>query len=309
MGRYVLKRIGYMIVTLFVVITLTFLTMKLLPGTPYRNAQKLSPEQIAILNHKYGFDLPIPVQFVKYLNNMIHGDLGISFQFDGRSVSTILMEKFPVSADLGFEALVIGLFLGLVIGCIAALRRGTYVDYTAMVIAVLGTSIPAFVLAQLLQYFLGVKWQVFPVAFWQGPIYHVLPVFALMVGPMATIARYMRTEMVETLGSDYIEMARAKGLSRGVVITKHAVRNSLIPIVTILGPLVAGLITGSLVIENIFAIPGIGSSFVESINTNDYPMIMGTNILFAVLFVILVLLTDIAYGIIDPRIRVAGGSK
>lgn len=307
MGRYILKRLGYMVVTLFVIVALTFFTMKLLPGTPYKNQQKLSKEQIALLNHKYGLDLPLPVQFVKYIGNLLKGDLGISFQFDGRSVNEIIGDLLPVSADLGFEALVVGLIVGLILGIIAGVKRNTAWDYITTFIAVIGVSVPSFVLAQLLQYYFAVKHQWLPVAYWDGPAYHVLPVIALAFGPIASIARYMRTSLVDNLNSDYIEMARAKGLSRFTVVFKHAVRNSLIPIVTIVGPMAVGLMTGVLVIENIFAIPGIGDQFVTSVYTNDYPMIMGTTIMFSVAFVVVILIVDILYGVIDPRIRVAGG--
>jgi oligopeptide transport system permease protein len=307
LGRYILQRLGYMIVTLFVIVAITFFTMKLLPGTPYKNQQKLSQEQIALLNHKYGLDQPLPVQFVKYVGDLLHGDLGISFQFDGRSVNEIIGHQLPVSADLGFEALIFGLVFGLLLGIIAGVKRNTSWDYATMIIAVLGISIPSFVLAQIFQYYFAVQHHWLPVAYWEGPSYHVMPVIALGVGPLAIIARFMRTALVDNLGSDYIEMARAKGLSRTTVVFKHAVRNSLIPIVTIVGPMAVGLMTGVLVIENIFAIPGIGDQFVTSIYTNDYPMIMGTTIMFSVAFVVVILLVDILYGVIDPRIRLAGG--
>jgi len=296
-----------MVVTLFVIVALTFFTMKLLPGTPYKNQQKLSPEQIALLNHKYGLDLPLPEQFVRYLGSLLKGDLGISFQFDGRSVNEIIGKQLPISADLGLESLILGLIVGLILGIIAAVKRNTIWDFLTTFIAVIGVSVPSFVLAQLMQYYFAVKHQWFPVAYWDGPIYHVLPVIALAMGPVATIARFMRTSLVENLNSDYIEMARAKGLSRFSVIFKHGVRNSLIPIVTIVGPMAVGLMTGVLVIENIFAVPGIGDQFVTSVNTLDYPMIMGTTIMFSVAFVVVILIVDILYGLIDPRIRVAGG--
>lgn len=307
LGRYILKRLGFMVVTLFVIVAITFFSMKLLPGTPYKNQQKLSQDQIALLNHKYGLDQPLPIQFVKYVGDLLQGDLGISFQFDGRSVNEIIGKELPISADLGLEALIFGLILGMILGIIAGVKRNTTWDFTTTIIAVLGASIPGFVLAQLLQYYFAVKLEWFPVAYWEGPVYHVLPVIALGVSPLASIARYMRTSLVDNLGSDYIEMARAKGLSRMTVIFKHAVRNSLIPIVTIVGPMAVGLMTGVLVIENIFAIPGIGDQFVTSVYTNDYPMIMGTTIMFSVAFVVVILIVDILYGLIDPRIRLAGG--
>lgn len=309
LGRYIVQRIIYMIVTMFVIVALTFFSMKLLPGTPYKNQEKLSPEMIELLNHKYGLDKPLPVQFVKYVGDLLKGDLGVSFQFDGRPVTEIIGERLPVSADLGFEAMVIGLVFGLLLGIIAGLRRNTVWDYGSMIVAVIGVSVPSFVLAQLMQYYFAVKHHWLPVAYWEGPAYHILPDIALGFGPVATIARYMRTAMVDTLNQDYIEMARAKGLSRPAVTFKHAVRNSLIPIVTIVGPMAVNLMTGVLVIENIFAIPGIGDQFVTSVYTNDYPMIMGTTIMYSVAFIVVVFIVDLLYGVIDPRIRLAGGES
>lgn len=298
-----------MLLTILVIITLTFAIMKLLPGTPYRNAARLTPEQIAILNEKYGLDDPLPVQYVRYIWNLLHGDLGISFQYDGREVTTIIANKLPVSAQLGFESIVVGVIIGIILGSIAALRQGTILDYGTVIIAVIGISVPSFVFAQLLQYWLGVKLELLPVAFWGSWKHHVMPVISLAIGMIAIVARYMRTELVEVLNMDYVTTARAKGLTSTAVILKHSIRNALIPIVTIVGPATAGIITGSFVIEQIFAIPGIGEQFILSILTNDYPMIMGTTILYGSLFVLLIFITDMLYGIIDPRIRLAGGDS
>lgn len=308
LAAYVVKRFAYMIVTIFVIISITFVIMKLLPGTPYQNEQKLGPAQIAALDHKYGFDKPIPVQYVKYVGNVARGDLGDSFQYDGRSVTKIIGDRLGVSADLGIESIILGVFLGIILGIIAALRQGTITDYGAVIFAVLGISVPSFLLAVLLQFGFAMKLEWFPVAYWEGPASHVLPVIALAVGVLATISRFMRTEMVEVLGSDYIVFAKSKGLKRYSVIVKHSVRNALIPIITIVGPMTAGIITGTLVIEQIFAIPGIGQQFVESIYTNDYPVIMGTTILYTLAFVVMIFITDMLYGIIDPRIRLQGGN-
>ncbi|MFD2617107.1 ABC transporter permease [Terrilactibacillus laevilacticus] len=308
MVRYVLKRIGYMIITFFVIVTLTFIAMKLLPGTPFKTQSRLSPEQLAQLRHYYGLDQPIPVQYVQYLWHALHGDLGGSFQYGMRPITTMLAEKFPVSLDLGLEAIILGAIIGILLGIVAGIKRGTFIDYGSMIISVLGISIPSFIFAVFLQYYFAVKNQWLPVAEWNGGIsYHILPVVALSVAVIANVARFMRTEMVEVLGQDYIITAKAKGISSTAVVFKHAVRNAMIPVITILGPLTAAIITGSLVIENIFAIPGIGNQFVESILTNDYPMIMGTTELYAALFIITVFIVDILYVIIDPRIRLTGG--
>lgn len=309
MIRYTIQRVIYMVITMFVIIAISFFAMKIMPGTPFKNVQKLSPSQLQTLNHEYGFDKPIPVQFVKYLDNVIHGNFGLSFQFQGRPVAQIVAQKLPVSANLGFEALVVGVIIGIILGILAALRRGKVTDYGTTIVAVLGISIPGFVAAILLQVIFAMDLHWFPVAEWGGWKYHVLPVAALSFPVIATIARFMRTEMVEVLNEDYIEMARAKGMSRLSVTLKHAVRNSMIPIITIVGPLAVAIMTGILVIENIFAIPGIGDQFVTSITTNDYPMIMAVTIMFAAAFILVIFIVDVLYGIIDPRIRLAGGDS
>jgi oligopeptide transport system permease protein len=309
MLRYITQRILYMILTLLIIATITFFLMKLLPGSPFNNQDKLTETQRYALNEKYGLNDPVPVQYINYITKLAQGDLGYTFQFDGRTVNSLIVNGMGPSATVGFEALLFGTIVGLLLGIMAALKHNTFLDYGAMVIAVFGIAIPSFVFAGLLQYYVGVKLQWLPVAFWNGPEYHILPAFSLSVGVIATVARFMRTEMLEILGTDYILMARSKGVSKSAVIFKHCVRNSLIPIVTILGPMAIGLITGSLVIENIFAIPGIGEQFVKAIQVNDYPVIMGTTLFFSFLIVAIILIVDILYGIIDPRIRVAGGKS
>lgn len=298
-----------MLVTIFVVITITFVIKEFLPGSPYENQEKLSDEQIAALDKKYGFDKPIPVQYVKYISNVAKGDLGDSFQFGGRAVTKVVSERLTVSAFLGVESIVVGVILGIILGVIAALRQGTITDYGSVILAVLGISVPSFLLAVLLQYVFAMRIDWLPVAYWKGPAYHILPVIALATGILAQISRFMRTEMVEVLGSDFIVFAKSKGLTRYAVIVKHAIRNALIPIITIIGPLTVAIITGSLVVERIFAIPGIGQQFVESIYTNDYPVILGTTILYTVAFVVIIFITDLLYGVVDPRIRLQGGSE
>jgi len=307
MAKYLFQRIVYMIFTLFIVVSVTFFLMKLIPGTPFNNWEKLSDTQRHILIVKYGFDQPVPVQYVHYIANMVKGDLGVSFQFNNTPVTELLSKRIGPSALLGAQAMVVGAVLGILLGVLAALRQNTWVDYGATFIAVIGKSIPSFVFAGLLQFYVGVKLGWFPVMFWNGPSFTVLPTIALAMFPISIAARFMRTEMVEVLGSDYITLAKAKGASYWQISVKHALRNALIPVVTVMGPLAVSLMTGSLVIENIFAIPGIGDQFVKSIMTNDYPVIMGTSILFAALFVFIILVVDILYGIIDPRIRISGG--
>ncbi|WP_462408984.1 oligopeptide ABC transporter permease [Neobacillus sp. Marseille-QA0830] len=309
MAKYILQRIIYMIITLFIVASFTFFLMKLIPGSPFNNFEKLSEAQQNILLQKYGLNDPVPVQYVTYMKNMIQGDLGVSFQFDNTPVTELLANRVGPSAILGLEAMIFGGLVGILLGVIAALKQNTWVDYTSTFVAVVGKSIPSFIFAGLLQYYISVKLGWLPVMFWKGPEYTILPSIALAMFPLSISARFMRTEMVEVLGSDYITLARAKGASYWQISLKHALRNALIPVVTVLGPLAVSLMTGSLVIEQIFGIPGIGEQFVKSINMNDYPVIMGTNILFAVLFVAVTLLVDILYGIIDPRIRLSGGGN
>jgi oligopeptide transport system permease protein len=309
MGKYLARRILFMFLTLFIIASLTFFLMKIIPGTPFASAAKLPPAQLEIMKSKYGLDQPVPVQYAKYMGNLLQGDLGISFQFNNTPVTDLMIKRLGPSMQLGAQAMLLGTILGIVLGIFAALRQNTWVDYSSTFIAVLGKSIPNFVFAGLLQYFIGVKLGWFPVLFWRGFEYTILPTIALSMLPIAIAARFMRTEMIEVLSSDYIMLAKAKGASFFEIAFKHALRNALIPLVTVLGPLAISLMTGSLVIEKIFAIPGLGEQFVKSITVNDYPVIMGTTILFAALFVVIILVVDILYGIIDPRIRLSGGNK
>ncbi|EAE1473710.1 oligopeptide ABC transporter permease [Listeria monocytogenes] len=309
MVKYTLKRVLYMLITLFIIASVTFVLMKFLPGTPYRNQEKLSDEQIHMMNEKYGLNDSIPVQYLNYMTGLVKGDLGVSFQLDNRPVSEILSALIGPSVQLALEAMAFGVIFGILLGVIAAMYQNRWPDYTSTFIAILGKSVPSFVFATVLQYWLGAKLQIFPVAGWGTFADTILPAFALAMFPLATAARFMRTELIDVFASDYVLLAKAKGNSRTEVAVKHAIRNALIPLITVLGPLSVALMTGFLVIENIYSIPGIGSQFVSSIQTNDYPVIMGTTILFAVMLVFVILVVDILYGLIDPRIRVSGGRK
>ncbi|SFJ08333.1 MULTISPECIES: oligopeptide ABC transporter permease [unclassified Bacillus (in: firmicutes)] len=309
MGRYTLQRFVYMIITLFLITTLTFFLMKLLPGSPLKNQEKLSPAQKEIILEKYGLNDPLPVQYVHYMKNLVQGDLGVSFQYDNRPVTDMIVGRIGPSAQLGFQAIVLGTIIGLLLGIVAALRTNTWADYGATFISVLGMSVPAFVFAALLQYYVAVKAGWLPVAFWKGFEYTILPTIALSVSVIATIARFARTELIEVMQAEYILTAKAKGISQGVIIIKHALRNALIPIITILGPMVAALMTGTLVVEQVFAVPGLGEQFVKSIPLNDYTVIMGTTIFYSALFILVIFIVDVLYGVVDPRIRLAGGKK
>ncbi|GGH70205.1 peptide ABC transporter permease [Compostibacillus humi] len=309
MVRYVLRRVVYMLITLFIIATLSFFLMKMLPGSPLNAEDKLSEEQKQIVLEKYGLNDPVPVQYVNYLAGLVKGDLGISFAFSNTPVTDILMDRIGPSAQLGAQALVVGTILGVLLGLIAAVFHNGFLDYTSTIIAVIGTSIPNFVFAGILQYFFASELQWFPVALWGDFKHTVLPTMALMIFPMATAARFVRTEMVEVMGSNYIKTARAKGIGEVGIVFKHGLRNALIPLITVIGPMAVSLMTGSMVIEQIFAIPGIGEQFVNSVIMNDYPTIMGTTLLFAALFVAIILIIDLLYGLIDPRIRIGGNNS
>ena len=303
MAKYLLKRIFYMILTLFLVATITFFLMKMMPGSPYANEAKMTATQKAIMNKQYGLDKPVIQQYITYLAGAAHGDFGISFQYSNQPVSSLIGARLGASAQLGLQALIVGVILGIIIGSIAAMNQGTWIDSTATILSIIGKSVPNFVLAVLLQYYIGLKLGWFPIAGWGTAGETVRPTIALSVGPLAETARFIRTEMVDTLSSDYVELGKAKGLSRIEVIRKHTLRNSMIPLVTLIGPYAVALMTGSMVIENIFNIPGIGEQFTKSILTNDYPTIMGVSMVYCFGLVVILLITDIVYSLIDPRIR------
>lgn len=306
MGRYILQRLVYGLITFFLIATFTFFLMDLLPGSPYQNQEKLTDTQIQILNDRYGLNDPLPVRYATYLGNLVQGDLGVSFRTANRPVTELIMERIGPSAQLGIQALVLGTLAGLLLGIVAAIRHNTYIDYGSMFISVIGISVPSFVFAALLQYYVGVKWGILPVAFWDSPAHTILPTISLSLGVTASIARFVRTEMLEVTGQDYVTLAKAKGLTGNAIVWKHMVRNAMIPAITILGPMTAALLTGTFVIEKIFAVPGLGELFVTSITLNDYSVIMGTTLFFSALFILIILLVDLLYGVVDPRIRLGG---
>lgn len=308
-SKYILKRIFYMIVTLFLIATITFFLMKLLPGSPYANEENLTDAQLQIMNAKYGLDKPVWMQYFIYLGGLVRLDLGMSFQYNS-TVLNLLSSRVGPSFQIGLQALIFGIGMGTLLGLVAAMKQNTIVDTGATFFAIIGRSVPSFVFAVVLQLVFGVIFPILPIALWnQGFISSILPTIALSISPVADSARFIRTEMVEVLQSDYMELARAKGLSRMEVVMKHGVRNALIPLVTIAGPMLVGLMTGSMVIENIFAIPGIGEQFVKSILTNDYPTIMGVTMMYSFLLVVTILIVDLLYGFIDPRIRLTQGGE
>lgn len=304
MLKYALKRVAYMFLTLFIVVTVTFFLMKSIPGDPLsRNARNL-PEQTRINFYaRYGLDKPLWEQYVKYVKNLLRGDLGESMVFAGRSVSETIAKTSPVSGSVGAIALAIGLAIGVGLGIIAAFFKNQLPDYLIMFLAILGVTIPVFVTASLFQYLFAVKLQWLPVSGWGRPVNYVLPVLVMCFGTIATYARYVKSSMLDVLGQDYVLTARAKGLNEFQVVTRHVMRNAMLPCVTILAGQVIGIFTGAFITETMFSIPGIGFYYVSSINNNDYWMTMGTTIFFAALFVVMQLVVDFVYMLVDPRIR------
>ncbi|MFD1418912.1 oligopeptide ABC transporter permease [Companilactobacillus keshanensis] len=309
MAKYILKRILYLFLTLFIIASITFFLMKMLPGTPFSNQNRLSPDQLAIVKAQYGLDQPIFIQYIRYIGGLFQGNLGTSFQFNNEPVTQLIGQRLAPSMQIGAQAMVLGTILGILLGAVAAIRKNSWVDTLATFVSILGISIPSFVLAVLLQFYLAYKWHIYPVALWDNFQSSVLPTIALAALPLGNVARFMRTEMVDVLSSDYIELAKSKGNSEWQVVIKHALRNSLIPIVTIIGPMAVSTMTGSMVVENIFSIPGIGEQFVKSITTNDYPTIMGLTIFYSFLLILVFLVVDILYVLIDPRIRLGNGGN
>src|SRR5699024_1941311 len=308
--RYILRRVALMAVTLFIIISVTFLLVQFLPGSPFANEELLTETQLALLYEKYGLNEPIHIQYLNYIRNVLKGDFGVSFQFNNIPVTQILADRAGPSIQLGLQAMVLGTTVGTILGIIAAVKQNTWIDTLTSTVAIGGRSVPNFVFAVLLQFIFAVVLEWLPIAFWRdGFLSSILPTISLAISPTAEAARFIRTEMIEVLNSDYIELAKAKGFSRIYIISKHALRNAIIPLLTILGPVTASLMTGSLVIENIFSIPGIGEQFTKSILVNDYPTIMGVTIMYSVILVVIILIVDILYGLIDPKMRVTQGGK
>ncbi|WP_249869314.1 ABC transporter permease [Oceanobacillus saliphilus] len=303
MLKYILKRFMIMLVTLWIIITLTFILMVNVPGSPFNSDQSSNETIKANLEAHYNLDAPYHIQYLNYLKSVATFDFGPSIKQPNQTVNDLLGRGFPISLELGLVTIAVAVISGIILGIIAALRHNGFIDYMAMGFAVLGISIPNFILATLLIQQLAVNLNLLPPATWSSPAHMVMPVLALATGPMAIIARLTRSTMLEVLTQDYIKMARAKGLSPWKIVFKHALRNALMPVVTIMGTLLAGILTGTFVIEQIFAIPGMGKYFVESINQRDYPVIMGTTVFYSAFLILMLFLVDIAYGILDPRIK------
>lgn len=303
MLQYLLKKLLILLLSLFVVTSLTFFLMHAIPGDPFIQEKVIPEEILKALHHHYGLDAPWYVQYCRYLKGVFTWDLGPSFVYQGRTVNEIIREGFPVSALLGLEALLLSLIAGISLGTIAALKYSKWQDHLTMLIAVLGISVPSFILATFLQYLLAMKLSLLPVARWGSFAQSIMPALSLSALPTAIIARLTRANMVEILQQDYIQTARSKGLSVWQITYKHMLRNGLLPVLTYLGPLTAGILTGGFAIEKIFGIPGLGQWFVMSITNRDYTMIMGTTIFYSAILMSCVFLIDILYSLLDPRIR------
>lgn len=311
MLKFIFKRLGYLVITLLIVSFVNFMLIKTIPGDPLGQlASKLPPEVKKSYYEKYGLNKSKFEQFGIFIKKMVlDRDMGESLNYPGKKVSDIIKDNSPVSMKLGLISLTIGVSVGILLGIMAALKRGKGGDYLVMFIAVLGVSIPAFILASLLQYLFTVKWRIFPTIGWGETKHLFLPVFALCLGPIAGYARYMRTNCLEVLNQDYMLTAKAKGLSKFKVVKRHMFRNAITPIITLLAPQIAMIFLGSFIIENVFSIPGLGVYLLDSINNRDYPMLMGLTTLISFMFVVSMVVVDILYGLIDPRIRVGGGRR
>lgn len=307
MKKYIIKRLVISVITLLVVLLILFILLQLMPGSPF-NDEKLTTEQQALLYQKYGLDQPIIVQFFKYVANMLHGDYGVSYNISKNTpISELLKTRLPVSLRIGAQSVVIGAIIGLILGIVAALKHNTGWDTLTTIISVIGVSVPSYVFALVLAYCFGFKHKWFPMLYTNLMPFKssVLPSIALCMFTIASIARFTRSEMLEVLDSDYILLAESKGITGAQLIWKHVLRNTLIPVITVLAPLIVGLLTGSLVVEKIFAIPGIGSLLVTAIQSNDYNVVIVLSFIYSAMYIIIMLIVDILYGIIDPRIRVS----
>ncbi|WFR57357.1 ABC transporter permease [Anaerocolumna sp. AGMB13025] len=307
MKKYIAKRVIISVITLLVILLILFLMLELMPGSPF-NDEKLTDAQRAVLNAKYGLDQPIVIRFVNYIKSMLSGDFGVSYSISKNTPITALLEtRLPISLRLGGQAILIGTIIGLILGIIAAIKHNTIYDTITTVISVLGVSLPSYVFAMTLIYSVGFKLKWLPLLYQEGAPFKssIMPTISLCMFTVATVARFTRTEMLEVLGSDYMLLAESKGINSFRLIFRHALRNALIPIITVLAPLVVGLMTGSLVIEKLFSIPGIGSLLVSAIQSNDYNVVVALTFIYSLMYIGIMLVVDILYGVIDPRIRLA----
>jgi dipeptide ABC superfamily ATP binding cassette transporter, membrane protein len=303
MPKYILKRAIMSLITAFLVATLTFFVMNMVPGGPFLSEKAVTPQAQAAMEAKYGLDKPLFQQYTTYMTGILKGDFGLSIKKRGRTVSQIIGTKFPVSAKVGGLALILAVCTGIPLGAVAAFNRGKFIDNLLVVLSTAGIAIPSFLSSTILIYIFTTKLKWLPSLGLKDAQSYIMPVVALALYPTFYMARLMRSSMLDVMGQDYMRTAKAKGVTTFKAIFKHALRNAILPVITYLGPLLATLMTGSFIIEKIFNIPGLGSEFVSSITSRDYPMIMGTTIFLAVFIIIMNLFVDIAYAIVDPRIK------
>lgn len=306
MLKYTLQRVVNSVIVLLMIITITFALMHAIPGGPFTAEKNIPPAVLKNIEARYKLNDPLGKQYMDYLRNLAHLDLGPSFKYPGRTVNDIIYESFPVSFQLGMISIGLAMLLGIPAGVLAALRQNKWQDYVTMFFATMGVSVPSFVLATLLIYVFAVKLALLPAAMWGGVEYMILPSLALAGLPTAFIARLTRSSMIEILGQDYIKTARAKGLPQSAIVYRHALKNALIPVVTYIGPMAAAVLTGSFIIETIFAIPGLGRHFVTSIYNRDYTVILGVTVFYSLLVIGLNLIVDLLYPLLDPRIKIEG---
>ncbi|MDQ0508264.1 Oligopeptide transport system permease protein oppB [Aedoeadaptatus ivorii] len=309
MKKFVLRRLLMAIATMWVIITITFVMMHSIPGDPFAKEGKMPERVYENLRAQYGLDKPLAEQYVIYLKNIVRGDFGQSMKSQAETVNQMIRRGAPVSAQIGLQAFVVAMILGPALGSIAALYQNKWPDYVTMIIAIIGISVPSFIFATLLVQFVAKNVAWLPISGWGEFRHSILPSLALALMPMASSARLMRSSMLEVLGQDYIRTARSKGLSQFKVIMNHAVRNAILPVVSTLGTTLSGLLTGSFVIEKIFGVPGLGSFLISSITNRDYTLIMGTTIFYSAVLIVLLLIVDILYVVIDPRIQLTGGKR
>lgn len=306
MSKFILKRLGYMLLVLFAVVSITFFLVHSIPGDPITSmVQDLPEETRDAYLARYGFDQPIGVQYVRFLKQLLAGDLGSSLRYPGRKVVDIVKNYAPVSGAVGGIALMIGFTIGIILGIVAALNRNKWSDKVIMVIALLGTTIPTFVMAAVLQYVFTVTFPIFPTTGWGTASHMVLPVACMCLGPIASYARYMRSSVLDVTNQDYILTAEAKGVNQFKIVMRHVLRNSFLPCITMICSSVAGIFSGSFIVESIFALPGLGKYFITAINDRDYSVVLGLNIIFTGVYILSMLICDILLALIDPRIRLS----
>jgi oligopeptide transport system permease protein len=303
MTAYIIRRVLWVIPVMFAISLITFILMHATPGGPFDTEKALSSAATANLEHKYGLDKPIPEQYLLYIGHALRGDLGISFTYQDRTVQDIIASGMPTTGRLAALALVVALVIGVTLGTISALRQNTWADYVSLTFATAGASTPNFVWAMILIVVFALTLHLLPTGGWGQPQQMVLPVLALAFTPAAYLARITRASVLEVRNQDYVRTARAKGVGSRLLISRHILRNGLIPVVTVIGPIFAGLFAGSFIVESIFSIPGTGRLFIEAISGRDYPLIMGTTLFYALIIVLMNLLVDLLYAVIDPRIR------